>query len=89
MTINEIYLKFCMMIDYDEIEHPYLSEDTNYMLAFDKYVKECTNEELLELVPNFDFDKAEEFEQQVSDFVYLYFLNNSRCKPISFWGVSR
>lgn len=79
LSVDELYQYFCNITDYDDIEHPYLSEETNYMLAFEKWGQELD-------LNDTEFDLSEEelerLKVEISDYVSIYFLKWSSLKPI-------
>lgn len=72
--LNDIYMDFCLS---HEIEGPYMDEELNYRVAFDKWIQE--QEYPAGKVSEEDW---EQFKLEVDNFVTDYMTQYARVKPI-------
>lgn len=82
LNVVGLYEHFSIVTDPESIEHPYLSEDTNYMLAFAKWGEDLTIDDIQKDFPEITQKQLEQLKKDISDFVDMYMLNWARCKPI-------
>lgn len=83
--VEKVYNYYCEITEYDEIPHPYLSEETNYMLAFDEWASELDMMDIADLrekFPEITEDNIDQLKKDISDYVEIYLLKWSGMKPI-------
>jgi len=80
--VDEVYKYFCDITEPEDISHPYLSEDTNYMLAFDEWGKELEISDLEEEFPDITEEKLDQLKKDISNYVDLHLIRWAGMKPI-------
>ena len=79
ISVEELYTQFCLSTDYKDIDHPYLSEETNYMLAFENWIRNLTAEELDDVTE----EELELVKRECSKFVESYLEQHSKVVPLA------
>lgn len=78
-NVVDVYRNFCLTTDYDDIDQTYLGSETNYRLAFDKWVQDMDWKDIAGKISEEDW---EQFKVEVDKFVTDYLAQHAYVKPI-------
>ena len=79
ISVEELYDYFLYITDEEDIDHSYLSEETNYMLAFNEWVQTINVMEIEELFES----ELDELKRKCSKFVESYLEEHAKVAPLA------